>query len=258
MNEGLLQPPNESQARRGFTVADSGNGTGLTGGPPAQKESKKDQLFVDGNGNGHTALGAGTGPDKVADNRISPLLLLGCYTSFASMYILVSFVAPFFPPNAKRWHLKGWMIGWICACDAIGEVLSTAFATLVLAKMGAARAAVAGQIGNGVSSLLFGLLPLVTSNETVLFCGFTAFRLTCVSKSTVSMHFRGHEVVFVQEWRYDQYHVHRDDGCAVQLDAEQDRAGRCQRSGAVHYREPLVSINSRLHTRASRAAGKTK
>ena len=49
-----------------------------------------------------------------------------------------------------------------------------------MAKMGTARAAVAGQIGNGISSLLFGLLPLITTNEYVLFLGFTVFRLACV------------------------------------------------------------------------------
>jgi hypothetical protein len=66
--------------------------------------------------------------------EISTVLLVGCYSSFASMYMLVSFVAPFFPAMAKKWGLGSASIGFICSCDAIGEVLSTAFATFVMAR----------------------------------------------------------------------------------------------------------------------------
>jgi MFS family permease len=108
---------------------------------------------------------------------ISTVLLVGCYSSFASMYMLVSFVAPFFPPIGKGWGLTSSQIGLICACDAIGEVLSSAFATLALAKLGAVRASTLGMVGNGISSLLFGMAPLLTHNPRILFPFFVSMRL---------------------------------------------------------------------------------
>lgn len=109
--------------------------------------------------------------------KISSALLLGSYSCFASMYMLVSFVAPFFPQQAKRWHIPESYVGFICACDAIGEVLSTAFATLVMAKLGAAKAGVLGMVGNGISSLLFGLAPMLTENRSFLLTAFISTRL---------------------------------------------------------------------------------
>jgi MFS family permease len=161
-----------------MTNGQSARGVDTVGGEQQQPPLLQQRLLVASEQTSTPqTVGVGSRASKKRDEPVDRLLLLGCYTSFASMYMLVSFVAPFFPANADRWHLSHMQVGWICSCDAIGEVLSTAFATLVMAKMGCARAAVAGQIGNGISSLIFGLIPLVTQNETALFLGFTVMRL---------------------------------------------------------------------------------
>lgn len=109
--------------------------------------------------------------------RVSPILLVSCYSVFASMYMLVSLVAPFFPKKADEWGISPTQTGFIVACDPLGELLSTAVATWILAKVGMTNAGVFGMIANGVSSMLFGLAPLLTHDKDLLFAIFTVMRL---------------------------------------------------------------------------------
>jgi MFS family permease len=93
------------------------------------------------------------------------------------MYLLVSLVAPFFPTAATKWGLTDAEVGLIISCDPIGEVLSAAVATFVMAKLGMAQAAVLGMVGNGASSIVFGLAPLWTHERALLLPLFVSMRL---------------------------------------------------------------------------------
>ena len=50
--------------------------------------------------------------------RVSHILLVACYSVFASMYMLVSLVAPFFPKAADKWGITPPQIGFIVSASA--------------------------------------------------------------------------------------------------------------------------------------------
>jgi MFS family permease len=138
------------------------------GGAGAKPGGQKQQPSSDGD------AGSAWSPE----DGVPTLLLIGSYSSFASMYMVVSLIGPFFPPAATKWGFDPDAIGIICACDPIGEILSTVFATWVMAKMGAVRAACAGMIGNGISSIIFGFLPMYSTHRSFLYPMFVIMRLS--------------------------------------------------------------------------------
>lgn len=118
----------------------------------AKLETKIDSVGSGGGGGCFSSDSDEEGP--------SQLLLIGCYSVFASMYMLVSLVAPFFPHNADRWGIDTKTVGFICACDPLGEVMASFFATYVMGLVGMKNCAVLGMVANGVSSIIFGMAPI--------------------------------------------------------------------------------------------------
>lgn len=68
-------------------------------------------------------------------------------------------------------------VGFIVGCDPLGELLSTVFATWLVAKMGMTQSAVVGMLVNGVSSVVFGAIPLLTHDVVVLNLVFVSMRI---------------------------------------------------------------------------------
>lgn len=113
-------------------------------------------------------------------------LLIGCYSVFCTMYMLVSLVAPFFPSTADDWNITAGEIGFITACDPLGEVFAGIVSTWILAKLGNTPTAVLGMLLNAVSSVVFGVAPLVSTSRTWLLPVFVASRLANGFATTVS------------------------------------------------------------------------
>ena len=122
--------------------------------------------------------GDGRGPDR--------LLLMGCYSVFVSMYMLVSLVAPFFPSQADNWGITPTEVGFITSCDPLGEVVAAVFSGWLIAKLGTKKAAVGGMAANGLAGLCFGLAPLVTEDRDVLVPIFVFTRMVSGGATTVA------------------------------------------------------------------------
>ena len=117
---------------------------------------------------------------------IPGIVKYGCYTVLISSYMLVSLVAPFFPRKADDWGLTQAEIGFVVGCDPIGEIFAAAVAGFLLATFGPCRAAVGGVALNGVSSVLFGVAPMVTTSHNLLMVIFVLMRLSNGLATTVT------------------------------------------------------------------------
>jgi MFS family permease len=122
--------------------------------------------------------GTAQGPDR--------FLLMGCYSVFVSMYMLVSLVAPFFPSRADDWGITSTEVGFITSCDPLGEVIAAVFSGWLIAKLGTKKAAVGGMAVNGLAGLCFGLAPLVTEDRDVLVPVFVVTRMISGGATTVA------------------------------------------------------------------------
>jgi hypothetical protein len=120
------------------------------------------------------------------DRSIDRTLLASCYAVFATMYMNMSLVAPFVPRAAAEWGISPAQVGVLVGCDPIGELLSAALVTWIVARLGVCRASMFGVIGNAVSSIIFGLAPLLTTNPRVLFPVFVVMRLVNGAATNVS------------------------------------------------------------------------
>ena len=118
--------------------------------------------------------------------KIPMIIILACYSAFPSMYMLVSLVAPFFPNRADDWGLSASEIGNIIAMDPVGEVLAAVIGTWVMAKLGTKNAGVAGMVVNAVSSVVFGVAPVVSTARGFLLPVFIMSRLMNGVATTVT------------------------------------------------------------------------
>ena len=168
----MPHPDDLSVGLLGAAVAQQG-GAGSAGGSAGSTGS------IYSGFDGGSGIAAAEGAPVPATKAGAPPrgLLVACYSVFASMYMLVSLVAPFFPVEAAKWGLSQQAIGFVISCDPIGEVLSAVVATYIMAKVGMAQSATLGMVGNALSSCVFGLAPLVSHSPAFLLPVFVLMRL---------------------------------------------------------------------------------
>ena len=168
----MPHPDDLSVGLLGAAVAQQG-GAGSTGGSAGSAGS------IYSGFDGGSGIAAAEGAPVPATKAGTPPrgLLVACYSVFASMYMLVSLVAPFFPVAAAKWGLSQQAIGLVISCDPIGEVLSAVVATYIMARVGMAQSATLGMAGNALSSCVFGLAPLVSHTPSFLLPIFVLMRL---------------------------------------------------------------------------------
>jgi len=108
---------------------------------------------------------------------VPPAVLCGCYSVFVTAYMLVSMVAPFFPNRADDWGMSAGQIGFVIACDPLGEILAAFMSSYAINQLGLTQSAVLGMGLNGVSTVIFGVVPLLTEEVSPLLYTFIVTRL---------------------------------------------------------------------------------